>query len=86
MFLESHGRFIGSGHAGILTDRGTNWFTFHYNDGEKRGTATLGLAQLRWSSDAWPVLILRGTKPPRGFRQTSRPDESVVCPPGVSPP
>lgn len=55
-FLESTARFIGPGQAGIMTDNGTNWFTFHYYDGNNSGTATLGLAQLTWSADGWPVL------------------------------
>lgn len=55
-FLESTARFIGPGQAGIMNDNGTNWFTYHYYDGNNGGTATLGLAQLNWSSDGWPVL------------------------------
>jgi hypothetical protein len=55
-FLESSGRFIGPGHAGIINDNGTNWFTYHYYDGNDNGTAKLGLARLDWSADGWPVL------------------------------
>ena len=56
MFLESTARFIGPGHAAIMNDNGTNWFTYHYYDGNDGGTATLGLARLSWSDDGWPVL------------------------------
>jgi hypothetical protein len=56
MLLESTGRFIGPGHAAIMNDNGTNWFTYHYYDGNNAGTATLGLAWLSWSDDGWPVL------------------------------
>src|SRR6185437_4717081 len=56
VFLESTARFIGPGQAGIMNDNGTNWFTYHYYDGNNAGTATLGLAQLSWSDDGWPVL------------------------------
>jgi hypothetical protein len=56
MFLESTLRFVGPGQAGIMDDNGTNWFTYHYYDGTNGGTATLGLAQLNWSADGWPVL------------------------------
>ena len=55
MFLESSGRFIGPGHAAILNDNGTNWFTYHYYDGNNGGTATLGIGRLNWSADGWPV-------------------------------
>ncbi|HEX9047307.1 MAG TPA: family 43 glycosylhydrolase, partial [Verrucomicrobiae bacterium] len=56
VFLESSGRFIGPGHAAIMNDNGTNWFTYHYYDGNNNGTPTLGLARLNWSADGWPVL------------------------------
>lgn len=55
MFLESSGRFIGPGHAAILNDNGTNWFSYHYYDGNNGGTATLGVGRLNWSPDGWPV-------------------------------
>jgi len=55
MFLESSGRFIGPGHAAILNDNGTNWFSYHYYDGNNGGAATLGIGRLNWSADGWPV-------------------------------
>ncbi len=54
IFLESSARFIGPGQAGILNDNGTNWFTYHYYDGNNSGTATLGAGRL-WSAGGWPV-------------------------------
>lgn len=54
--LESTGRFIGPGHAGILNDNGTNWFTYHYYDGNDHGAAKLGLARLEWTAAGWPAL------------------------------
>jgi Glycosyl hydrolases family 43/Concanavalin A-like lectin/glucanases superfamily/Bacterial Ig-like domain (group 2) len=55
MFLESSGRFIGPGHAAILNENGTNWFTYHYYDGNNGGTATLGIGRLTWTADGWPA-------------------------------
>jgi len=55
MFLESTARFIGPGHVGIMSESGTNWFTYHYYDGNTAGTPTLGLGQTTWSADGWPV-------------------------------
>ena len=55
MFLESSGRFIGPGHAAILNDNGTNWFSYHFYDGNNGGAATLGIGRLNWSADGWPV-------------------------------
>jgi arabinan endo-1,5-alpha-L-arabinosidase len=54
--LESTARYIGPGHAAIMNDNGTNWFTFHYYDGNNNGVATLGLMQLSWTTDGWPAL------------------------------
>lgn len=56
MVLESTARYIGPGHAAIMNDNGTNWFTFHYYDGNNGGTATLGLMQMNWTADGWPAL------------------------------
>jgi hypothetical protein len=55
MYLESTARFIGPGQAGILNDNGTNWLTYHYYDGNNAGTPTLGLGQMTWSTNGWPV-------------------------------
>ena len=56
MVLESTARFIGPGHAAIMNDNSTNWFTFHYYDGNNGGIATLGVMQLNWTADGWPSL------------------------------
>ncbi len=54
--LESTARFIGPGQAAIMNDQGTNWFTFHYYDGNNNGAATVGIMRLYWGADGWPVL------------------------------
>lgn len=56
MVLESTARYIGPGQAAIMNDNGTNWFTYHYYDGNNNGTATLGLNQIFWTADGWPAL------------------------------
>jgi arabinan endo-1,5-alpha-L-arabinosidase len=56
VFLESSARYIGPGQAGIMNDNGANWFTFHYYDGNNNGDATVGMNQIYWSADGWPVL------------------------------
>lgn len=56
MLLESTARFIGPGHAAIMNDNGTNWFTYHYYDGNNNGAPTLGFNRLYWSADDWPIL------------------------------
>lgn len=56
LFLGTEGRFIGPGHAGIVTRGDTNWFSCHFYDGDHAGTPTLGLGKLQWGSDGWPFL------------------------------
>ena len=57
MVLESNARYIGPGHAAIMNDNGTNWFTFHYYDGNNYGAATVGHDdRLSWTADGWPAL------------------------------
>jgi arabinan endo-1,5-alpha-L-arabinosidase len=55
LFLGSQGAMIGPGHAGIFTAGNTNWLSFHFYDGARNGTATLGLLPLAWDDDGWPV-------------------------------
>ena len=55
-FLESSGPAIGPGHAGIFTEGGTNWFSFHYYDARRRGAASLGQRRLQWDAGGWPFL------------------------------
>ncbi|HTY85882.1 MAG TPA: LamG-like jellyroll fold domain-containing protein [Candidatus Acidoferrum sp.] len=56
MVLESNARFIGPGHPAILNDNGTNWFTYHYYDGNNGGAATVGMNRIYWTADDWPAL------------------------------
>ncbi len=56
MVLESNARYIGPGHPAIMNDNGTNWFTYHYYDGNNNGAATVGMNRIYWTSDGWPVL------------------------------
>jgi arabinan endo-1,5-alpha-L-arabinosidase len=55
MFLETTGRFIGPGHIGLLEEGGTNWFSYHYYDGDNRGRSKLAIGKLEWTSDGWPM-------------------------------
>jgi arabinan endo-1,5-alpha-L-arabinosidase len=56
LFLEGTGRFIGPGHAGVFPEGETNWFTYHYYDGNANGTSKLALGRMQWSADGWPTL------------------------------
>lgn len=54
LFLTTSGNFIGPGHAGIITQGSTNWFSCHFYDGTRSGRPTLGLLPLRWEAGGWP--------------------------------
>lgn len=54
MLLQTSGRYIGPGHAGILSEDSTDWLSYHYYDGQENGNAKLGLHQLQWTADGWP--------------------------------
>ncbi len=56
LFLDTVGRFIGPGHAGILEASGTSWFSFHFYDGNNGGRPTLQIRRLDWTADGWPAL------------------------------
>lgn len=54
--LESTGRYLGPGHAGILNDNGTYWFTYHYYDANSNGAPVLSINPLTWTADNWPTV------------------------------
>jgi arabinan endo-1,5-alpha-L-arabinosidase len=54
LFLESEGRFIGPGHAGILKDGERYLLSYHFYDGDNRGRARLAIRPLEWDKDGWP--------------------------------
>jgi len=60
LFLDSTGPLIGPGHAGIIVDKGTNWFSCHFESGGagRRGSV-LAIIPLRWNADGWPEFDLR---------------------------
>jgi len=54
LFLQSSGKFIGPGHAGIISAKGGDWLSCHYYNGTNNGTPTLGILPLHWQPDGWP--------------------------------
>ena len=58
-FLQSHGRFIGPGHIGIVDDGNTDGptrFSYHYYDADTQGRSRLALGKIDWS-DGWPMAV-----------------------------
>jgi len=56
LFLKTQGAFIGPGHAGIVSDGSTDWFSCHFYDGTRNGAPTLGILPLRWDAEGWPQI------------------------------
>ncbi len=52
--MSTSGRFIGPGCLGYYVENNTEFVTYHYYDGEDRGTAKLGIGTFRWTADGWP--------------------------------
>lgn len=57
LFLNSKKAFIGPGHAGILSENGTHWFSCHFYDGTHGGNSTLAIQPMRWTTNDWPEII-----------------------------
>jgi arabinan endo-1,5-alpha-L-arabinosidase len=55
LFMGTVGEFIGPGHAGVLSEAGTNWLSCHFYDGTRRGAPTLAIRQLKWDENGWPA-------------------------------
>jgi arabinan endo-1,5-alpha-L-arabinosidase len=65
LFLDSTKPYIGPGHAGIIVDHGTNWFSCHYEavpgasiPGQRRGSR-LAVMPMHWTADDWPEVDLK---------------------------
>ena len=56
LFLGTEENFIGPGHISIFTAQGSEWFGYHYYDGNTtNGTSKYNLRAMRWTDDGWPV-------------------------------
>jgi arabinan endo-1,5-alpha-L-arabinosidase len=54
LLLETDGRFIGPGHAGILKDGDRFLMSYHFYDRDANGRAALAIRALEWDADGWP--------------------------------
>jgi arabinan endo-1,5-alpha-L-arabinosidase len=62
LFLEGTGKFTGPGHAGILSESGQQYLSYHYYDANSYapgyrayGRARFDLVPLAWTADNWPA-------------------------------
>ena len=54
LLLETDGRFIGPGHAGVLKDGDRHLLSYHFYDRDANGRAALAIRVLEWDADGWP--------------------------------
>jgi arabinan endo-1,5-alpha-L-arabinosidase len=53
--LATAGRYVGPGHASLLSRDGRDWLVHHAYDAESRGRARLRIVPLAWDADGWPT-------------------------------
>ncbi|MGD0382255.1 MAG: autotransporter-associated beta strand repeat-containing protein, partial [Thermoguttaceae bacterium] len=58
LFLDSEGNYVGPGQIGIYTKSNTEYYSYHYLDGNNSLSATYGINQMFWTNDAWPSASL----------------------------
>jgi arabinan endo-1,5-alpha-L-arabinosidase len=54
-FLGTEGDFIGPGHIAIYSENGTDYFGYHYYDGDDNGIPKYNIEELSWTMDGWPI-------------------------------
>jgi arabinan endo-1,5-alpha-L-arabinosidase len=54
LLLESEGRFIGPGHAGIFNEGDTWFLSYHFYDRDHNGRPKLAIRPVIWDDEAWP--------------------------------
>jgi arabinan endo-1,5-alpha-L-arabinosidase len=55
--LGTHGNIIGPGGQTVLHDSDGDVLVYHYYDGNRGGTAQLGLNHLSWNANGWPTVV-----------------------------
>ena len=55
LLLAREGRFIGPGHAGIFSEGGRQWLSYHFYDGEREGLPWVEVRRLDWDQ-GWPTV------------------------------
>ena len=53
LLLAKSGRYIGPGHAGVFSEGGRDWFSFHYYDGDRDGLPWVEVRRMVWE-EGWP--------------------------------
>jgi arabinan endo-1,5-alpha-L-arabinosidase len=54
LFLGTEGNYVAPGQIGIYTKSNTEYYSYHYLDGQNNNSATYGISQMFWTNDAWP--------------------------------
>ncbi len=54
--LSTSGDKIGPGCLGYYVENNTEYVTYHYYDKVREGWATLGISNIKWDDEGWPVI------------------------------
>lgn len=56
LFMKTEGDRIGPGHPSFVQEKDGTHLFFHYYDGKRRGSPSLGDLPLRWNDKGWPEI------------------------------
>lgn len=56
LVLEGNANWAGVGHNSTYTFDGTDYLVFHAYDANDGGKSKLGIREIRWSSEGWPIV------------------------------
>jgi arabinan endo-1,5-alpha-L-arabinosidase len=66
LVLETEGRFIGPGHAGIFKEDDRYLLSYHFYDRDDNGRPKLAIRPLEWDAEGWPRIAGEVITPPAG--------------------
>jgi hypothetical protein len=55
LFLDTEDNLIGPGHMSIFSENGTDYFGYHFYDGNANGASKYNIEELAWTLDGWPI-------------------------------
>ena len=53
LLLKKEGRYVGPGHAGVFSEGGHDWLSYHFYNAENDGLPWVDIRKLEWEND-WP--------------------------------
>jgi arabinan endo-1,5-alpha-L-arabinosidase len=60
VLIEREGSLIGTGHADVFSENGTDWLVHHAYDAERDYEPVLNIRRLEWDEEGWPSACQTG--------------------------